>query len=205
MIANGSVDWEFIKSLEGKAVLKGYVPTNNQGAVIGHSGVTIASGVDLGQIDLTDLKSAIANAGVAPYPMHLIIKVRKYLSLQKEKAVEALKQDPLTITKEEADILDWITLSRTWREVDKHFFFHTKHNLRDIPSPALTVLLSLAYNFGSNLPKALPETWLIFIDCFKSQKWERFYNRLDTFPSKNPELITRRKKEAEYLKKLLTV
>jgi Bacterial toxin homologue of phage lysozyme, C-term len=40
-----AVDWKFIGTLEGAGILKGYVPVSQTS----NSGVTIATGVDLGQ------------------------------------------------------------------------------------------------------------------------------------------------------------
>lgn len=49
------IDWKFIAAREGAEVLIGYVPMKN-GKVFGISGVTIATGVDLGQRNESDLK-----------------------------------------------------------------------------------------------------------------------------------------------------
>ena len=45
------INWKFIGKLEGEGVETGYVPTDNNGKIIGTSGVTIATGVDLGTKD----------------------------------------------------------------------------------------------------------------------------------------------------------
>ena len=50
-----AVDYAFIRNHEGAAVLNGYVPQKKDGTVIGKSGVTIASGFDLGQQNSYDL------------------------------------------------------------------------------------------------------------------------------------------------------
>jgi hypothetical protein len=42
------IDWAFIGTLEGEAIPKGYVPSDN-------SGVRIATGVDLGQKAMPEL------------------------------------------------------------------------------------------------------------------------------------------------------
>lgn len=81
------IDWKFIASLEGKGVTTGYVP-NPTG---GKSGVTIATGFDLGQRNETDL----TNLGLSAA---LITKFKPYLGLQGTAADEFLKKTPLTIT-----------------------------------------------------------------------------------------------------------
>ena len=47
------IDWDFIKEREGKAILKAYVPDPHGS----QSGVTVASGVDLGQQTREGLES----------------------------------------------------------------------------------------------------------------------------------------------------
>ena len=47
------IDWHFIGELEGQSVLTGYVPDPE----ISASGVTIATGVDLGQLTPAELRN----------------------------------------------------------------------------------------------------------------------------------------------------
>ena len=56
------IDWAFIGSLEGEAIPKGYVPSDS-------SGVTVATGVDLGQRAMPELVApglAAALTGSSP-------------------------------------------------------------------------------------------------------------------------------------------
>ncbi len=46
------IDWDWIAKLEGEGFRKGYVPIDKRtGKIVGTSGVTIATGVDLGTKD----------------------------------------------------------------------------------------------------------------------------------------------------------
>ena len=49
------INFDFIKQNEGKAITKAYIPENKDGSILGQSGVTIASGFDLGQQDITSI------------------------------------------------------------------------------------------------------------------------------------------------------
>ncbi len=90
-----SIDWEFIASLEGKGVTTGYVPD----ASGSKSGVTIATGFDLGQRNESDLKSLGISAA-------LITKFKPYLGMKGVAAADFLKKNPLTITDDEAKEID---------------------------------------------------------------------------------------------------
>lgn len=90
-----SIDWEFIASLEGKGKTTGYVPD----AAGSQSGVTIATGFDLGQRNESDLRSLGLSAA-------LITKFKPYLGLKAKAAVDFLAKNPLTITDDESKEID---------------------------------------------------------------------------------------------------
>ncbi len=92
------IDWKFIAAREGAEVLVGYVPMKN-GKVFGASGVTIATGFDLGQRNESDLKRLKLSD-------ELFKKLKPYLLKKKDDAVKFLKDNPLTITKEQAKEID---------------------------------------------------------------------------------------------------
>ena len=75
--------FDFIKQNEGKAISKGYIPKNTDGSVMGQSGVTIASGFDLGQQDITSISGL---------PKDLQDKLIPYLGAKKDKALSKLKE-----------------------------------------------------------------------------------------------------------------
>lgn len=94
------VDWNFVEGREGARRLDGYMPTENgkpDGKVVGNSGVTIASGFDLGQHSPADLKAMGLYQG-------LIDRLTPYMKpgLRKETAQKFLERNPLAISDEEA-------------------------------------------------------------------------------------------------------
>ncbi|WP_051258216.1 pesticin C-terminus-like muramidase [Desulfovibrio cuneatus] len=96
------IDHDFIRkkleAFEGKGIAKGYVPCRN-GQVIGVSGVTIATGLDLGQQNATSL----AAMGI---PAPICTKFAPYLGLKKEAAVQTLAAAPLVLTPQEVAQVD---------------------------------------------------------------------------------------------------
>lgn len=195
------IDWTFVADLEGEAVLQGYVPKNRFGEPIGQSGVTIATGIDIGQFDAKTLKNLFKPAKVIPY--QLLLKLGYYIGLKGKAATVALYRAPLIITEEEAHLLDSLMYERELRRLRRVWEQSTNSLFDALPSQVQTVLFSLAWNFGANLSEALPNTWKAFVNSYAENNWDIAYNAMATFKSKNPELKTRRAKEARLLNTLL--
>ena len=96
-----NVNFDFIKDQEGFET-SGYVPKDREGNILGQSGVTIASGFDLGQRNINDLKGL---------PEELIAKLSDYVGLKGEAADNAAKK--LNITKEEGEIINQFAKQKT--------------------------------------------------------------------------------------------
>ncbi len=92
---SNNIDYDFISVLEGGQFFEGYVPAENQSK----SGVTIATGFDLGERDEKDLK----RLGFTPA---LINKLKPYLGMKSTDAVSFVRKKPLLINKAEADAID---------------------------------------------------------------------------------------------------
>ena len=76
------IDAAFLTREEGRR-LRGYVPRARDGSPLGRSGVTVATGVDLGQWSLEELERLVI-------PRDLKIKVRPYLGAKGDKAIRLL-------------------------------------------------------------------------------------------------------------------
>jgi len=192
------IDFSFIQALEGKRVLKGYVPVDKEGKAIGKSGVTIASGVDLGQFsykEFTDLFPAYSDS-------KLFNQLYDYIGFTGDEAIARLKALPLTITEDQAIMIDSVMHDKFNRELQKHWNEAFDVKFYELPDKVKTVLFSLAWNMGVNLPKVLPHTARIFVDCYVTKCWNKAYHALFHFQCKQPQLKSRRLKEAEYLKSL---
>lgn len=184
-----NIDWDFIHTLEGKAILKGYIPLNRDGTVMGKSGVTICSGLDLGNY---------GREGILGLKLSkpLENKLLPYTAYTKEIALEFLKKNPLSITKGECDEITEKLQNRFCKELESLYNSHSKIEFSKIPPAAQTVIMSVFYQYG-NLSKRTPNFWKVVT----SQDWVKAVSHLNNFGDK---FSVRRKKEAAYLEKHLT-
>jgi hypothetical protein len=147
------VDFAFIASLEGNQWLRGYVPMKN-GIVLGKSGMTVASGFDLGQWDSKDL-------GKFGFPQQLMDKITPFASPnrfkglnKKEVAAKVAKLGPVPVlTKEEADLCDGAVFgailksaATSWNSLKAA----QTPKFTDLPAGWQTVWLSRFYQEGSS-------------------------------------------------------
>lgn len=140
------IDFSFIAQLEGNEC-QGYVPDpeNSQ------SGVTIASGFDLGQRSAEEIQ----NAFDAP----LADKLLPYIGKKKQEALECLQATPLDVSEEEAEIINQFShdnatnrLKQLWQSSDAQTDFD------DLPDECQTVVASVAFQYG-NLSTRTPNFW----------------------------------------------
>lgn len=179
-----NIDWEFIASLEGKGVTTGYVPD----ASGSKSGVTIATGFDLGQRNETDL----TNLGLSA---DLITKFKPYLGKKGQDAVDFLAKNPLTITDDEAKDIDNKVRAKKVPAL-KTKYLNSPHNtgnvqFDDLPSQAQTVIASVSFQYG-DLSTKTPKFW----KAASSQDWVESVKILRNF---GDSYRTRRNKEADLL------
>ncbi len=137
-----NIDWDFIAEREGNRLI-GYVP-NVDGS---KSGVTIASGFDLGtrnENDIKDLPSSIQD------------KLKPFLGLKGQPAEELAKK--LVVTSDEAKVINdfakreaTLNLSRKWRE-------KTGQEFAELPKHKATVVASVAFQYG-DLASKTPNFW----------------------------------------------
>lgn len=150
------VDKDFLEESEGALEVKGYVPVDNNGKVVASSGVTISTGVDLGQQKAAGTK-AVLDAYIKykgnPDKVDVAALMKKldpYFGLQKQKAVDALTKTPLAVTEAEARLLADAFGYDTQTKVAQRF---DKKNTQDmvfkkLPAEAQTVIVDFAYQYG---------------------------------------------------------
>lgn len=151
-----NIDFAFIAKLEGTD-LKGSVPAPDKS----NSGVTIATGFDLGAYDEKDLVGL-------KLAKELIAKLKPYLGKKRKDAVDFLKANPLTITKAEAESINKASMARlassiraTYDKVSAANGGHLKFD--ELIPEAQTVIASVAYQYGS-LAKRTPKFWRLVTD-----------------------------------------
>lgn len=181
-IEKGQIDWGFISKKEGGSKLEGYVPDPTGSK----SGVTIATGFDLGARGPQDIK------GLSP---ELQAKLEPFLGLKGKDAVAALKSRGLKITSAEAKEIDKMSkgssLSKLKSEWNKNAKKMGGKMFEDLSSAQKTVAASVAFQYGS-----LNET-PDFRDAMQSGKWDVAVAELENFGDKYK---TRRLSEAALLK-----
>ena len=143
---------QFLEEVEGKGFARGYVPKDGRGEPLGASGVTVGTGVDLGQ----QSRASLLEMGV---PQDLVDKLAPYLGQQRREAVCLLARRPLTLTQGEVDTLDAIVHARYIDETARLF---GREAFEAAPREAQAVAVSLHYQFGRPSRKDWPglgNTW----------------------------------------------
>ena len=144
-----SIDTAFITQIlgrfEGKGHTRGYVPSRN-GEPIGASGVTIATGLDLGQQSRASLKAM----GI---PEALINRFFPYLGAQKKEAQYILARQPLVLTPAEVETVDAAVHAKY---IDETAGLFGRDAFAVAPREAQAVAVSLHYQFGIPYRKNSP-------------------------------------------------
>ncbi|MBS0425485.1 MAG: peptidase [Proteobacteria bacterium] len=186
---DNNIDYKFLSDLEGGCETVGDVPA----AQVSKSGVTIATGFDLGQRSEADLNKI-------GLPVSLVIKLKPYLGKKAQEAANYLKTSPLKITLEEGKSIDKAVKSEHVSSL-KTKYFASPHNTAKkdffaLPAEAQTVIASVSFQYSINLEMATPKFW----KAAASQDWKEAVKIMVNFGDAYP---TRRKKEAALLEKIV--
>lgn len=178
-----NIDYKFLSDLEGGSRTTGYVPA----ASVSKSGVTIATGFDLGQRGERDLVYLKLDAP-------LIATLKPYLGAKGASAQALLKKTPLVISIIQAQAIDKAVKSAHVTQLKlKYDTSHgNKKKFIDLPHQAQTVITSVSFQYGVGLDVRAPKFW----KAVTSQDWIEAIKLLKTFGDIYP---TRRKKEAALL------
>lgn len=174
-----NVDLGFLKKVEGFET-EGYVPD------VGKSGVTIASGFDLGQHSVREIKELVPA---------LADRLTPYAGLTRKEAEEKLKQQPLKLTDDEAEIVNRSVKARKVDDVRKSFDASSETPFDSLPPEWQTVIASVAFQYGK-LDKQTPNFWR----QITSGDWKGAYDNLRNF---GDDFQSRRNQEAELVKGLI--
>jgi hypothetical protein len=171
------VDWDFIAAREG-ALLNGYVPRDASGNPDANSGVTIAVGFDLGGRTVASLQAL----GLDPT---LVALLTPYLGLRGAAAQSSLTANPLSITTAQRDEIDAEAFNTYYNAVAANYNAAAGGvQFQPLAQGAQTAIVSVAYQYGTNLAHATPNFWKQVTGC----EWQAAYNNLmnfgDAFPSR---------------------
>ncbi len=183
------VDYAFLSELEGGCRTTGYVPA----AGVSRSGVTIATGFDLGQREEADLLRL-------DFPAPLIARLAPYLGKQGRKAQQFLQRNPLEISEEEARQIDAAVINDHLERLRERYVSAPDNAQRvpftRLPPAAQTVIASVSFQYGLALDRRTPRFWR----AATAQDWDAAVAELEDFGDDYP---TRRQREAALLKQVL--
>jgi hypothetical protein len=158
------IDWDHIAKEEGGHQVKAYIPwapcmKGN------HSGVSVGTGIDIGQVGKNELKKRINNYKSEDIGIEMSKKEREdlykkldpYIGLKQQAACDYLKAHPLELTEKEADFLTMEGKSHHLDRTKDQFENVNKTNKKarqfaDLSKEEQSTLLSLEFNRG-NLTK----------------------------------------------------
>ena len=184
-----NVDIDFIAGREGFELI-GTVPD----AENSKSGVTIASGFDLGARNVNDLEGL---------PTDIITKLEPFLGLKGNEAVARAKE--LNITEEEAKIINTFAHKQSLSRLKKKWEKDSGKSFSLLSKEQATVLASVAFQYGTSFEKT-DGTRMNFYTQALAGNWGKekgvrgVYEELLDFKDNYP---SRREEEAKYLKKFL--
>ncbi|CAN2040971.1 hypothetical protein GMMP15_2150005 [Candidatus Magnetomoraceae bacterium gMMP-15] len=182
--AHKGIDFSFISELEGGCSTKGYVPDPKNSK----SGVTIATGIDLGQMGKRDLKKLDITEDLKD-------RLNPYLNKIRWDAVYHLKRFSLNVTSDEAHSIDKAVKIPFIKQLIQRYNNASNLRFEDLPRGVQTVLASVEFQYGSMKDKT-PNFWRQVING----DWQAAYENLMDFGDRYK---TRRHKEASLLRKSL--
>ena len=187
-MAEYNINWDKISEWEGGRKLEGYVPEKD-GKAIERSGVTIATGIDLGDKN----RKFFERLNV---PKNIIDKLAPYFGLKGEAAKKVATN--LILPDNEAKQLDEIVKPYYAKSVAKTYEqFSQGKKFTDLDKGQQTVLTSVGFQHGSSFVKRDKKTRMDFIKQAGSGDWNAVYNNLMNFGDMYG---PRREQEAAYLR-----
>lgn len=173
------INWEFIYELEGGVQLEGYVPKGP-----GHSGITVAAGIDLGQYPKAYFSSLAIPDGLKE-------KILPYVGLMGQTARYYLNSDHLVLTQDEADALMSAITDKFTVYLGAQYRTYSRDSWSTVPDAAQTVIASVAWQYGDVAHKC-PHFW----EAVCEKNWKVTISVLENF---GDAYTTRRNHEAQYL------
>jgi len=163
--------------------LRGYVPD----PVKSNSGVTIATGFDIGQRTDSELVALLPEQG------ELVDKLAPYCGLKRQAAVAALAKAPLHIGIAQANAIDNAVKQQLLNQLQQRYNKAAVTEFTSLTPAMQTVIASVAFQYG-NLAQRCPRFWHTAVNADTAGMVYELKNFGDRYP-------TRRLKEANYLQK----
>lgn len=182
------VDYAFLSKLEGGCRTGGYIPDLEKSK----SGVTIATGFDLGARNEDDLRRLGIQGS-------LFKKLAPYLGLKKHDAARKLEKSPLSISTTECLQIDQVVKTHYLTQLAKRYnnaISSSATKFEDLKPEFQTVITSVSFQHGLELARSAPKFWASVV----AQDWKLAVKILRNFEDQYP---TRRNKEADLMEKAL--
>jgi hypothetical protein len=185
-----AIDWTFIGKLEGAGIARGYVPNPSTS----NSGVTVATGFDIGQHSTADLEAM-------GLPDELVAKLEPYAGLRGRAAADFLASQPLLLEADEVAAID-ASVQATFSDRLASGYNAAvsgdpdRADFEDLPAAAQTVIASVAYQYGLNLKHRTPRFWSTVV----AQDWQAAVAELRNF---GDTYGSRRRQEAALLASII--
>jgi len=199
--AQWRLDDEFLEESEGALVLEGYIPRRG-GEILGASGVTISTGIDLGQQSASGTRSILDAYVAESGETHgadvddLMEKLDPYFGLQKEEAARALEATPLSVSRGEAVLLAEAFKHHFLNQIARQFDRNNKLGMefRRLPEAAQTVIMDFAYQYGLSTTKgSVRQTFWGYV---YNGQWNELADWLQSGPD---DYKSRRRREGDLL------
>ena len=185
VVQPNGIDFGFIRHQE-EFRLGAYVPDPE----FSRSGVTIGTGVDIGQLSVADIDAF-------DIPQELKQKLKPYAGLIRQDAVHFLNNYPLYLTEDEAYALDRVVTQDTIDGLTNRYNAAASGKLfTELPPEAQTAITDIAFQYGSNLEQRMPNFW----SDVTEGRWKSVVQKLRNFGDRYP---TRRNAEADLLERAI--
>lgn len=189
-----TIAWPFIYAQESFA-LHGYIPPDTHQ----NSGVTIAAGIDLGQMKLTDQV-------LETLPGDLKARIVPFVGKRGRAATLLLQAKPLTVTAAEGDFLMSGKKAQFIAAVTAHFDQGAPQPYATIPEGPATAIMSVTWQYGDPWrDEKCGEFWSIAQSC----DWLRLAAYLIDAPSSgrpcfpDRRFVSRRAREGQFILRTL--
>jgi hypothetical protein len=217
------IDWGKIAKKEGGQWLDGYLPINGNGikgqylgvepwndkwVVVDSSGVTVATGFDIGQYNLEEIRkfdlSEDLKVKILPYAaISTTSKLTSHLLIGKLAAEKLYSTRGLKISKEEAKAIDLAVPKYILQQLEENYekervLCGGKVAFASLPNEICTAIFSFAYQNGANwgpAKKGEKEFAQAYWTHITTQKWDDAVRVLRSYTKH----ADRRKAEAEWM------
>lgn len=183
-LPGNNIDFDFISDQEGEGINTGYVPARRNGTVIGNSGVTVGTGVDLGSKN---------DAYFAGLDESLKAKLRPHYGKRKAAAQASLRSDPLNLTDAEVDALDRHVKEKELDTLRTRWNQDSDTDFDDLPTNQATAVASTYYHHGNQM------FGYNYWTQTTSGDWQGAADNLRDSFDRDPIFDPRRQREADYL------